>query len=382
MKKLQILLFAFIATLSFNSCSEEEGFTFIAKEDAEGIAFLNSTSDTYVLKSANAQSLGERFVWNVVDFDVPTTIRYELQGSGDPSFSSYDVIGSDIAVTNYAITTGEMIELAEEAGFDNDPSTDAPNTGIIYFRVMAYAGTNTNNNVVQISEPLALNVELYEGEGEEEEVFKNFFMVGDASAAGWNPNNNNTPLFRDPANVNIYHFTGRYAGGAGVEGFKLLEVLGAWQPQWGISNGNLTSSEILGGDPGAFPVSSDAYYTFTMDIEAMTYSFVPYNDTRIESGAVGYGTIGVIGDATAAGWDADQDLTKSEFDPHIWYVKGIDLGNGEMKFRVDNDWTVNWGGNTAMSGLATVDGPNIPVTAGTYDVWFNDLTGRYLLIKQ
>lgn len=381
MKKLQILLFAFIATISFNSCSEDEGFTFIAQEDAEGIAFVNSTSDTYVLKSTNAQSLGERFVWNAVDFDVPTTIRYELQGSGDPSFSSYDVIGSDIAVTNYAITTGEMIELAEEAGFDNDPSTDAPNTGIIYFRVMAYAGTNTNNNVVQISEPLAVNVELYEGEDEEEEIFKNFFMVGDATAAGWNPNNNNTPLFRDAENINIYHFTGRYAGGAGVEGFKLLEVLGAWQPQWGVDGSNLSNSEILGGDPGAFAVAADAYYTFAIDIDAMTYSFVPYDGTR-ESGADTYTSIGVIGSATADAWDADQDMTKSEFDPHIWYVKGIELVDGEMKFRLDNDWALNWGGSTPMSGITTVDGPNIPVTAGTYDVWFNDLTGRYLLIKQ
>src|SRR5690606_15634435 len=169
MKKLQILLIAFVATISFNSCSDDEGFTFIAQEDPEGISFTNSTSANYVLRSTNSGSFGERFVWNAVDFDVPTTIRYELQGSWDPTFASYDEIASDIAETNYAVTVGEMIELAEEAGLDNAPSTQAPNTGIIYFRVMAYAGTNTDNNVAQTSEPIALNVELFEAvEGGEE----------------------------------------------------------------------------------------------------------------------------------------------------------------------------------------------------------------------
>ena len=378
MKKLQILLLAFVTTISFSSCSDDEGFTFIAQEDPDGISFVNSTSANYVLRANNSQGLGERFVWNAPDFDVPTTIRYELQGSADPTFENFDVVGPDIAETNYAVTVGQMISLAEDAGLDNDPSTEAPNTGTIYFRVMAYAGTNTNNNVVQTSEPIAINVELFEGEGEEEPALPNFFLVGDATAAGWSENNNNTPLFRDGENENIFYYTGRFAGGAAVEGFKLLESLGSWQPQWGVTDDVLTNSDILGGDPGAFKVAADAYYTFTMDVEAMTYSFEPYD----ASGAATYASIGVIGDATADAWDADQDMTKSSFDPHIWYVKGIELGEGEMKFRADDAWDVNWGGNTAMSGQATVDGPNFPVTAGTYDIWFNDITGRYLLIKR
>lgn len=378
MKKLRFLLLAFVATISLNSCSDDEGFTFIAQEDPDGISFVNTTSSNYVLRANNSQGLGERFVWNAIDMDVPTTIRYELHGSGDASFANYDLIASDISATNYAVTIGQMISLAEDAGLDSDPGTDAPNTGTIYFRVLAYAGTNTNNNVVQTSEPIAINVELFEGEGEEEPALPNFFLVGDATAAGWNPDNNNTPLFRDGANQDLYYFTGRFAGGAAVEGFKLLETLGNWQPQWGVKDDVLTNSTILGGDPDTFKVAADAYYSLTLDVDAMTYSFAPYD----ASGAATYATIGVIGDATENGWDADQDMTKSTFDPHIWYVKGIELGDGEIKFRADDDWAVNWGGNTPMSGQATDGGPNFPVTAGTYDIWFNDITGRYLLIKK
>ena len=378
MKKLRILLLAFVATISFNSCSDDEGFTFIAQEDPDGISFVNSTSASYVLRSNNAQGLGERFVWNAVDFDVPTTVRYELHGSSDPTFANYDVIASDIAETNYAVTVGQMISIAEEAGLDNDPNTEAPNMGMIYFRVMAYAGTNTNNNVIQTSEPISLNVELFEATDGEEPALPNFYLVGDATAAGWNPNNNNTPLFRDGTNPDIYYYTGRFAGGADVEGFKLLETLGNWQPQWGVKDGVLTNSTILGEDPGAIKAAADAYYTLTMDVDAMTYSFESYD----ASAAATYVTIGVIGDATANGWDADQDMTQSTFDPHIWYIQGIELGDGEIKFRAGDAWDISWGADTAESGLATLGGPNIPAAAGTYNIWFNDITGRYLLIKQ
>lgn len=377
MKKLSILLFALVAFTGLNSCSSDDDIVFIAQPDPEGISFTNTFNESYILTPATGTNVAERFVWNTVDFSTPTNITYELQGSADPDFESYRELGRT-GSNNLAVTVNQMRTLATDAGLDNEPDTEAPNTGLIYFRVEAYAGTGGGTNLVETSEVISVMVVLPEAEGEEEEVFLNFFMVGDATAAGWNPNNNNTPLFRDGVNKEVYHFTGRFKGGEGVEGFKLLETLGAWQPQWGISNGNLSNSEILGGDPGAFPVAADAYYTFTMDINAMTYSFVPFNAT----GATTYASIGVIGDATADGWDSDQNMTKSAFDPHIWYVKGIALEGGEIKFRADNEWDVNWGGDTAMSGLATVNGPNIPVAEGTYDIWFNDLTGRYLLIKQ
>lgn len=373
MKKLSILLFAFVAFTGLNSCSSDDDVVFIAQPDPEGISFTNSFNQTYVLTNVTGTNVAERFVWRTVDFDVPTNITYEVQGSADADFDNFDVLGTT-GENNFAVTVSQMRELAEDAGLDNDPSTDAPNTGQIYFRVQAYAGSGGGGSLSETSEIVGLTVVL--PEAEEEPSLPNFFLVGDATAAGWSENNNNTPLFRDGENENMFSYTGRFAGGAGVEGFKLLEVKGAWQPQWGVTDGALTNSDILGGDPGAFPVATDAYYTFTMDTEAMTYSFAPYD----ASAAPTYPTIGIIGDATAGGWDADQDLTQSTFDPHIWYVRGIELGDGGAKFRANDEWVDEWGGDTALSGQATQGGPNIPVTEGTYDIWFNDLTKRYILL--
>jgi starch-binding outer membrane protein SusE/F len=68
---------------------------------------------------------------------------------------------------------------------DNDPATDAPNIGQLYFRVRAFAGNDGGNPLNVSSEERSITVVLPETEGEEDEVFKNLFLVGDATAAGW-----------------------------------------------------------------------------------------------------------------------------------------------------------------------------------------------------
>ena len=72
-------------------------------------------------------------------------------------------------------------------------------------------------------------------------------------------------------------------------------------------------------------------------------------------------------------------MTQSTFDSHIWYVNNIRLVPGDLQF-LTNTSSV-WAGSTSFSGQATENGGNIPVVVeDDYDVWFNDLTGRYILI--
>ena len=87
-------------------------------------------------------------------------------------------------------------------------------------------------------------------------------------------------------------------------------------------------------------------------------------------------SIGLIGSATAGGWDTDTNLDVDAGNPAI--VTGtLTLTDGEAKFRANDDWTFNWGGAAFPSGTGTQDGPNIPVTAGTYTITFNVNTGEY-----
>lgn len=376
MKKLSIILLTFIAVFGFNACTSEDDVVFVAQPDPEGISFTNSFASSYILTEATLTNVAERFVWNEVDFTVPTNENYELQGAISSDFANPVILGST-SETNLSVTVQQLWDLAIDAGLDNDPETPEPNTGSLYFRVVASAGTQ--GELPTISEIQTLTVILPEATGDEEETFRYFYLVGDATAAGWNPNNNNTPLFRDPANENIYYFQGRFAGGSAVEGFKLLEILGMWQPQWGLdSSGNLSNSDILGADPSAFPVDSDAYFSFEINVDDMTYSFSEID----ASSAPTYPTIGLIGSATPTGWDSDTDMVQSAFNPHIWYMSDISLIDGEIKFRANDAWDINWGSDTPLTGLGTSGGPNIPATEGIYDIWFNDLDGRYILIPQ
>jgi len=203
-------------------------------------------------------------------------------------------------------------------------------------------------------------------------AFKNLFFVGDATAAGWNTNNNNQALYRDASNTNKFYFTGKF----GTSMFKLLEILGdnTWQPQWGLKGGVVANSD--GGDPEPFTVSAAGYYSFEVDILAKTYSITPY------SGAMtNYTSIDLAG--TLNGWSGSTVLTQSSFDPHQWYIKDLVVSsNGEAKFRANGTWDVNWGAGSEFSGQGTQGGANIPLNAGTYDVYFNDIDGRYVFVKK
>ena len=100
------------------------------------------------------------------------------------------------------------------------------------------------------------------------------------------------------------------------------------------------------------------YYKVDVDLSTKSYVLTPIT------------TIGVIGDATADGWNSDQDMTYVPYnaetkEPGYWEIKGITLSAGSIKFRANDGWDINWGGTT---DALTQNGDNINVDAGTYDI--------------
>ncbi|MEM9548986.1 MAG: SusF/SusE family outer membrane protein [Bacteroidota bacterium] len=87
-------------------------------------------------------------------------------------------------------------------------------------------------------------------------------------------------------------------------------------------------------------------------------------------------SVGIIGSATPMGWDADTDMTQDPNDTAVWTIN-IDLTDGAVKFRANDDWAINWGFTDFPTGVGIQDGPDIPVVAGNYDVSFNHVTGVY-----
>lgn len=305
----------------------------------------------------------EKIIFNVseADFGIPTEVTYTLQvDRPGNNFANPVDLGSS-TTTAIEVVVGELNSKAVSKGIT------AGEKGNMEFRVKATVQRSLSPLVGQVK---VLEVTTYRSAS----AIRNLFLVGDATAAGWNNNNNNTPLFRDGANADIYHYTGFFAQGA----FKVLEKLGAWQPQYGSNDGSTIAVNPGGGsDPDVISVPAAGYYTLTFNLSNNTFTFVPFTGSTTTT----FATVGIIGSATSRGWDESTAMTKSTFDEHIWRVTAP-LTNGEMKFRANNAWDVNWGANTKLSGLGTQGGPNIPVDAGSYAIWFNSLDGRYLLIEQ
>jgi len=122
-----------------------------------------------------------------------------------------------------------------------------------------------------------------------------------------------------------------------------------WDYDWGGNSADSTlvvrGDNIVAADPG--------YYKINVDTNAYTYALVKTD-------------WGVIGDATAGGWDSDQNM---EFDPvtGLWTAR-LDLVAGTLKFRANDDWVINYG-DTGADGILVQDGENIVIDQdGTYNI--------------
>ncbi|PTX18433.1 uncharacterized protein DUF5019 [Pontibacter mucosus] len=129
-------------------------------------------------------------------------------------------------------------------------------------------------------------------------------------------------------------------------------------PNWdntnyGAGEGGALSTD---GSAGNLTASEPGYYLLKADLNDNTWSATKTS-------------WGVIGDATAGGWDSDQDLTYDAKDM-VW--KGtLTLKAGEIKFRANDGWDINLGDDGA-NGSLEYGGANIKIAAaGTYEIELN-----------
>ncbi len=162
MKKLSILGLFIFALISFNSCETEDDIVFTT-QTPEGFVFTNSIIDSYVLTASTSSNLGERFTWASADFGVSTNTSYELQSSITGDFTDAAIVNTTTG-NEIAMTIGQMMSVATEAGLDNDPDSAEPNTGSFSVRVRALTGDTGGADDV-FSNVLVINVELLEGDG-------------------------------------------------------------------------------------------------------------------------------------------------------------------------------------------------------------------------
>lgn len=186
--------------------------------------------------------------------------------------------------------------------------------------------------------------------------FTSIGVIGTATAGGWDTD---TDLTRDAVNGDLW--TGRIDLLVGELKFRADND---WVYNWGGVDFPIGIG-VKDGDNLQIPEAGK--YQITFNSKTLEYTFAIIRP---------YTAIGIIGSATPGGWDVDTDMEQDATDPLIWKLR-IKLLDGELKFRADNDWIVNWGSGDFPSGIGEQDGANIPIVAGDYKITFNTLSGVY-----
>ena len=173
--------------------------------------------------------------------------------------------------------------------------------------------------------------------------FQEEYIYVPGNHQGWSPET--APRLHGPG------FDGIYTGFSWLDGgFKFTKGPG-WS--YGEYNwGSFTSHPegFTGEGGGDITCTTKGFYFIKANVADGTLETIPT-------------TWGIIGDATANGWDSDQDMTWDE-EKHCWCAT-ITLTDGTIKFRANDGWDINFGGDPANLNAG---GDNIPVTAGTYDI--------------
>ncbi len=168
-------------------------------------------------------------------------------------------------------------------------------------------------------------------------------LVGSATTNGWD--GPDMPLTYDP-------FTDTWRADVQlVEGeFKVRK-----DNSWTTNYGDTGLDGTLDQDGDNIPVTA-GYYHIQVDFNDLTYTLEP---TEV------YGVVG----SGYNDWGATPDFpfTPDYSMEGIYHAKNVPLLDGEIKFRINNDWGVNYG-DTGLDGTLDQDGDNIPSVAGNYDI--------------
>lgn len=372
MKKYKNILFTVLTACVFmlgTSCTEDDD-RFIVTDTAP-VLLADLIFDSIELDLVNTNNPAVTFKWSEANYGQQVPVTYKVEVASNALFTNATTLASVNSNTSVTLSVTELNVAAGNVGLPPFAWND------LYARVSSSVGTAGTLPVA--SNSIKFSVYPYFNY-----IFNDYFLVGNGTAANWNNNNNNPPLFRDGENPNLYFYTGYFTnpdGGIDNGRFKILDNRGSWSPQWGVSdnegsdviraNGTIAGNPVTqAGDPGRFGVASNGYYAFSINFSTRRYTMETFN----ASGATNFSSIEIQGTSTTT-----KPMTRSTFDSHIWYINSTPLVSGTLQFKT-NTGSV-WAGSTAFSGRATLNGGNIPVVVqDDYEVWFNDLTGHYIMI--
>ena len=213
------------------------------------------------------------------------------------------------------------------------------------------------------------------------QIAPEYYLVG--ALQSWSDQNMSCLMTAETAMVQ--NFTTKWTGDANMK-IWLGSDFGKWDNAFGSASGdgvNTAEGKLKAGGGAIVCPEKGAYYTFTADFSTMTYKWTKLaNQNPTEFKYVSL--IGVGGK-----WNDGDDIDLKQEAPHNWYLAKQEIPAGGLKIRADHKWRDdgNWGfaegqkyeskGTLITSGGSS----NISVPAGTYNIYFNDITGAYAFVE-
>jgi hypothetical protein len=207
-------------------------------------------------------------------------------------------------------------------------------------------------------------------------TFIGYYMVGNLQ--GWSSSDKRYIFY--PSSDEVFSYTSQWKGAWDLKIWD-ADDFGDWSAAYGTEkdgDGSASGSLIHKSANSFQAPTQNEYYTLTINMATSTYTWTKCDNQN----PTVYTKIGLIGGFNQ--WGSDYELT--QIAPHNWYVRFNQKEQGELKFRANGDWAVNWGADVTIGkiyyGRGTNGGKNIVVPEGTYDVTFNDITGEFTFVAQ
>lgn len=313
--------------------------------DIQSAAITTPAAGTAIVMTEAEADKTLTFKWSETNYGFDAAVTYSLQADFEGGDFSEPIALGNSTEASLTLTYESINSILLSKGIPENAPTN------MLFRVLS----SINDDVEDVaSATTSLTITLYK-------VEINYPILSvPGSYQGWNPQDSVTAIYDRNIDGNYEGFL--FMAGSGVE-FKFADAGLGWDLNWGDTGADGQLDE--GGDNILAP--GEGMHRLRVNLNDFTYSVEATN-------------WGLIGDATGS-WDNDQDMAYNEATRALELT--LDLAVGEIKFRANDDWALNFG-DDAANGTLEYDGANIAISeAGNYTIqlFLSDADYTYTVTK-
>lgn len=333
MKNIVKSLLAVTLITGFASCTDEQDLKFL--DNAAEFKILSPVSgEGVVLSPDTPTNPGLSMTWEDMDYGTPTEVTYTVQV--DKSGDDFDTPIDLVSTTNTFVTVTSDALNGASIGAGLTPFTQ----GGLEIRIRSTVGTTQSEE--KFSDVITYLVTPYSTDLPQ--------LAVPGNHQGWNP-----PTAPRVASSGFGQTD--YEGYIWLDGgFKFVAPDPAGNFNWGNTDyGDDGSFSGVLAESGESDITATAgYYRVRANTATLLYTVEP--------------TVwGIVGAATPGGWDASTPLTYNATTKK--WEGTVAMTAGAYKFRANNAWSINLGGDPDEDGSMNYDGPDLSVDAsGTYTV--------------